>query len=130
MKKTKSFSLLLLGLSSLSFLSGCGNSGEDIVIFYTADVRCAVDGARRVKNVAVLKNGEYVPIDPAAKCKVASISFILHDGGDGANMFQRCEVINPNVRLGSEVLAYYLVDVLHGNLKDKCQTAGERISIL
>ena len=90
----------------------------------------SVDGARRVKNVAVLKNGEYAPIDPAARYKVTSISFILRDGGDGANMFQRCEVINPNVRLDSEALTYYLVDVLHGNLKDKYQAVGERISIL
>ena len=90
----------------------------------------SVDGARRVKNVTVLENGEYAPIDPAAKYKVTSISFILRDGGDGANMFQRCEVINPNVRLDSEALTYYLVDVLHGKLKDKYQAVGERISIL
>lgn len=90
----------------------------------------SVEGARRVKDVAVLQGGQYVPIDPSKLYKVTAYAFILLDGGDGANMFKDCEVINPNVRLDSEALTYYLVDVLKGSLKDTYSVSNQRITIL
>ena len=90
----------------------------------------SVDGPRRVKEVAVLQNGEYVPIDPNKTYTVTSYSFVLVDGGDGANMFKGCEVVNRNVRLDSEALTYYLVEVLQGKVKDRYQNSNGRITIL
>ncbi len=89
-----------------------------------------VDGERRVKNVKVLQGDEYIAIDPEKTYTICSLDFILLDGGDGVVMFKECEVISKNVMLDSEALVRYIVDVLHGSLKDKYETVGNRIIIV
>ena len=88
-----------------------------------------VAGERRVKDVMVLVGGQYVSIDPNKKYTVASINFILDDGGDGANMFMNYDVL-PNVELlDYEVVIDYIVNVLKGNLASKYSSTEGRITI-
>ena len=132
--------IIFIALITLTVPS-CGSELEksDIVIIYTTDVHCGVDdntgayvgieGQRRVKNVMVSENGQYVEIDPNRQYTITATNFILSEGGDGANMFMDCEVIAKNVMLDSEALIKYIFDVLQGNLKDSYGSIGDRITI-
>ena len=48
---------------------------------------------RRVKDVLVLRDGEYVPIDPKAYYSVAASNYALFRSGDGNTIFSECERI-------------------------------------
>lgn len=89
-----------------------------------------VSGERRVKDVFVLENDNYVPIDSSKMYRISSLNFILINGGDGANMFMNCEVLNPNIMMDSEALIYYIASVMQGKLKDTYGSTGERIKII
>ena len=89
-----------------------------------------VDGLRRVKNVQVLEDGNYVDIDPNKEYTISSHDFLLKNGGGGANMFMDDEVIPDTIMLDYEVLIKYIVDVLKGKLKDKYSEAEGRIEII
>ena len=90
----------------------------------------AINGERRVKDVYVLQNNTYVPIELDRVYTVSSITYILFDGGDGVTMFNGCEVVSSNVMLDSEALTIYIVDVLHGGLRSQYETVGNRINII
>ncbi len=51
------------------------------------DMLVSVDGDRRVSEVCVLKNGEYVPISPEENYILASHDYMLKNGGDGMEKF-------------------------------------------
>lgn len=51
------------------------------------------EGERRVKDVYILQDGEYVPLDPEAEYTVSSTDYILFECGDGNTAFQDCEVL-------------------------------------
>lgn len=89
-----------------------------------------VVGPRRVKDVFVLEGDKYVAIDPAKVYKVAAANFILLEGGDGAVMFKDCPVLNNNIMSDSDALVSYLVNTLHGKLKDTYSAVGERIKVV
>ena len=46
-----------------------------------------VNGPRRVKDVMVLENGEYVPIDPNKNYIVVATDYLIKESGDGINIF-------------------------------------------
>jgi 2',3'-cyclic-nucleotide 2'-phosphodiesterase (5'-nucleotidase family) len=50
-----------------------------------------ISGDRRVSDVMVLENGEYVPIDPQKEYTVAGSSYFLFESGDGNTVFKDCE---------------------------------------
>ncbi|MCR5308008.1 MAG: bifunctional metallophosphatase/5'-nucleotidase [bacterium] len=88
-----------------------------------------VSGPRRVKDVKVLQDGAYVDIDNDKAYTVASIDYILEDGGDGVNMFMTYDTI-PNVeKLDYEVVIEYIVNILHGELADVYSSTEGRITI-
>ena len=88
-------------------------------------------GKEKIWNYVVYKVGdEYVPIDADKTYTICSLNFILLDGGDGVTMFEENEVISKNVMLDSEALIRYIVDVLHGSLKEKYEIVGNRITII
>ncbi|MBQ6493501.1 MAG: bifunctional metallophosphatase/5'-nucleotidase [Erysipelotrichaceae bacterium] len=49
--------------------------------------------ARRVKDVYVLIDGEYEPLDPKKTYTVGASDYVLYSGGDGTTMFMECEPI-------------------------------------
>ncbi len=89
-----------------------------------------VDGPRRVKDVKVLENGEYVDIDSEKIYTVSSINYILEEGGNGANMFISDEEVECDIRYDYEVLIDYLTNYLHGNLSEKYSSVEGRITVL
>ena len=89
-----------------------------------------VDGTRRVKNVQVLENDNYVDIDAQKEYTVSSNDFILESGGGGANMFMEDEVIPDMLVFDYEVLIEYIADILQGHLKEKYSSPEGRIIII
>lgn len=74
-----------------------------------------VDGERRIKDVMV--NGE--PLDPERVYTVASVNFILLNGGDGMSMFKDSEVIATGIALDNQVLATYVKNALGGSVGEE-----------
>ena len=88
------------------------------------------DGAYRVKNVKVLKNGKYVDIDPKATYTVASHNYMLKDSGDGINMFADNKLLQDSVMLDNQVLINYIKDDLGGTVPASYAAPQGRISII
>ena len=102
---------------------------ESTVEFDASGNFIRVAGQRRVKDVYVYQNGEYVAIDPQKTYTVCSVNYIIFDCGDGATMFKDSEVVAKNIMLDSEAFTYYIVDILQGHLREKYETVGNRIIV-
>lgn len=89
-----------------------------------------IDGARRVKDVQVFKDGKYSDIDPSAEYTIASHNFLLSDGGDGMTMFVNDEAIESEELFDYEIVINYIVDVCKGKLMDKYSSPEGRITII
>lgn len=89
-----------------------------------------VDGPRRVKDILVLENDNYVPINLEQYYLVASHNYYLEECGDGANMFKDAKIVKKELMRDYECLVKYIVDVLKGHLKDKYSNVEGRITIL
>ena len=89
-----------------------------------------VDGPRRVKDILVLENDNYVPINLEQYYLVASHNYYLEECGDGANMFKDVKIVKKELMRDYECLVKYIVDVLKGHLKDKYSNVEGRITIL
>ncbi|MBQ6335076.1 MAG: bifunctional metallophosphatase/5'-nucleotidase [Erysipelotrichaceae bacterium] len=81
---------------------------------------------RRVKDVMVLENGEYVPIDPNKIYTVASTDYVLLNAGDGNTAFKDCEIISAAEMVDVEALWKYFTEVDFG---DKYRESDDRIKI-
>ncbi len=91
------------------------------------DAFVEVTGERRVKNVKVLCNGEYVDIDPDKTYTLASHNFLIKNGGDGYTMFQKDELLIDEGMIDNQVLITYLTDVLGGKLGKYSSVEGRII---
>lgn len=89
-----------------------------------------VDGERRVKDVMVLENDTYVSLNPNKEYVVASLDYMLSDGGDGANMFMNDELLEYSSKLDFEIVIDYIVNVLDGKVSEKYSTTEGRINII
>jgi 2',3'-cyclic-nucleotide 2'-phosphodiesterase (5'-nucleotidase family) len=89
-----------------------------------------VAGERRVSNVMVLENGVDVELDPTKEYVVASLDFMLSNGGDGANMFMDDELLEYSSKLDFEIVIDYIVNELHGVVSEKYATTEGRITII
>ena len=89
-----------------------------------------VEGNRRVKDIKVLENDQYVYIDLNKSYLVTSHNYFLEECGDGANMFKNAKIVKKDLMLDYECLVRYIVDVLKGKLKDKYSSTEGRITIL
>ena len=63
---------------------------------------------RRVCDVYVLEDGEYVPIDPEKEYLVAGIDYVLLNNGDGNTLLNDCEVLVGTGVSDVEVLKSYV----------------------
>lgn len=89
-----------------------------------------VDGPRRVGNVMVLEDGNFVNIVEDKTYQVSSINYILNEGGNGANMFIHDDEVETPIRYDYEVLIEYLTDYMQGNLSSKYSEVEGRITVL
>ena len=85
---------------------------------------------RRVKDIMVLKDDKYEPINAEEHYLVASHNYLLEEGGDGATMFKDCPIVKKDLMLDYEILVKYIVDELNGHLKDKYSSPEGRITIV
>ncbi|MBR3349216.1 MAG: bifunctional metallophosphatase/5'-nucleotidase [Solobacterium sp.] len=85
------------------------------------------EGERRVKDVEVLKNGEYVPIDPTAEYTVASTSYVLFEGGDGNNVLNNCERLSEDGPVDIQALIMYFAYL--GTVPDSYRAPEGRITV-
>lgn len=88
-----------------------------------------VAGERRVKNVKVLENGEYVDIDPEKTYTVACHNYLLKSAGNGYNMFLNDELLIDEGMIDNQVLITYIKDHLNGVLSEKYSAIEGRIII-
>jgi hypothetical protein len=100
------------------------------VVFDEKNMFVKVDGERRVKDIKVLENDQYVDLELDKTYIVASHNYYLEECGDGANMFKDIKIIKKDLMLDYECLANYIVDVLKGHLKDKYSAPEGRITIV
>ena len=63
---------------------------------------------RRIKDVYVLEDGEYVPIDLDKEYTVAGINYVLLENGDGNTLFDECEVVTAAGATDVEVLRSFV----------------------
>ena len=89
-----------------------------------------VEGERKVKDVYVEKDGEWVPLDPEATYTVACHNYILQDMGDGYTMFADNQYILDNVMLDNQVIITYICDFLGGNVGEEYSAPQGRITII
>lgn len=90
-----------------------------------------VEGERRVKEVYVL-NGEtreYEPLSDSKTYTVASINYILLQGGDGFNMFMNNEVITSEAASDLQAVIEYL-ELSGGNIDERYFATEGRITVL
>ncbi len=86
----------------------------------------SIEGERRVKDVYVLEEGEYVPIDPEKIYTVSSNDYILMNKGDGYTMFEDCEVLVKNGPVDVSSLINY---AKNHNLNDMYLDVEGRITV-
>ncbi len=89
----------------------------------------SVDGAYRVQNVQVLQGGKYVPLDLTATYTLASHNYMLHDCGDGINMFADNKFTQDSVMLDNQVLITYIRDSLGGSVPASYAAPQGRITV-
>lgn len=89
-----------------------------------------VKGPRRVRDVQILqKDGSYKAINPKATYRVASVEFILVNGGDGYTMFSKGKVVAKGLAIDADVFANYLKNSLHGVVPADLGKTKGRINI-
>lgn len=87
----------------------------------------AIEGERRVKDVYVLQDGEYVPLDPGKHYTVAGTEYILTDSGDGNAAFKDSTPVISNGEADVQVLIDYL-DYL-GTIPESYRSTEGRITV-
>ncbi len=85
------------------------------------------EGQRRVKDVLILQDGEYVPIDPEKTYLVAGINYVLLNSGDGNTAFKGSEAVIENGITDVEALRSYLDSI--GGFGDLYRNTEGRITI-
>ena len=92
------------------------------------DMFVSVAGERRVSDVQVLKNGEYVPLNPDETYTVASHNYLLKNGGCGmGNLLMNRELILNDTVADYQVLIDYITS-LGGDLS-QYKAAEGRITV-
>ena len=85
------------------------------------------DGERRVKDVYILEDGEYVPIDPEKMYLTGGVGYFLYDDGDGNTAFRGAEAVIENGMTDVEALYQYVLDM--GGFDETYRQAEGRIII-
>ena len=87
------------------------------------------DGQRRVKNVYVLKDDKYEPIDPDALYTIAGSQYILTELGNGYTMFKDSEVVSKEGTVDTNLLVEYIANSLNGIIPEEYKVPQGRINI-
>ena len=99
------------------------------VVFDENGLYVSIEGDRRVKDIMVLENDSYVPLDLNKTYTLCSHNYLLEDGG-GAEIFKGCSFKKKDFMRDYEILVRYMVDVLNGQLSDKYSAVEGRIQVI
>lgn len=88
-----------------------------------------IDGNRRVKDIAVLQNGVYVPLEMSKTYTVAGTEYVLKNNGDGQTAFDGAAVITAEGVLDYEVLIAYITRTMNGKISDSYASTQGRITV-
>ncbi len=91
-------------------------------------VMLSVGENRRVSDVQVLKDGEYVPLDPEAMYTVASSNYMFKEGGNGMSKILEGRSLFPNELISDIDMLVNYINMLDGDLTQYAQPDG-RITI-
>lgn len=86
-----------------------------------------VEGGRRVKDVYILQDGEYVPLDPGGTYTCAGIDYVIYGCGDGNSVFADCEPIMREGTADITALIQYFEDL--GDIPDSYREPEGRITV-
>ena len=100
---------------------------ESGVILDENRMMTGIEGERRVKDVYILQNGEYVPLDPEAHYTVAGTEYVLTDSGDGNTAFKECTPVIAHGIADTRVLIDYLKYL--GTIPDSYRNTEGRITV-
>ncbi len=90
----------------------------------------AVRGERRVKNIEILQNdGSYAALVPDQIYTVASIDYILKDGGGGCNIFTDNTFVDIGNKMDYQVVLQYLKSFANTTLPEVYRATEGRITI-
>lgn len=89
-----------------------------------------VAGERRVKDVMVEENGEWVAIDPEKTYTLACHNYKLQDMGDGYTMFADNVFILDKTMIDNQVLITYIRDALGGVIGEEYAAPQGRITTI
>lgn len=70
---------------------------------------------RRLSDVAILRDGEWEPIDPDKTYTVATINYCVNGGGFG-HLFEHCKILRTSDMYYRDAVANYIVEVLGGHV--------------
>lgn len=96
---------------------------DDIGLFVS------VGDTRRVSDVQILQDGQYVPIDVSKTYTVASHNYLIKDCGDGFTMFSDNKLIIDEGLTDYEMLIEYIVNHLGGTIGENYNTIDGRITV-
>ena len=82
---------------------------------------------RRVSDVYVLENGQYVPIDVNKIYKVAGTDYVLLNSGDGNTVLKDCNNITERSILVVDALKEYIL--LNNGISKQYENVSDRITI-
>ena len=82
-------------------------SVEPTIILDENNMLVSIEGNRRVSDVMIKKDGEYVPIDPEGEYTISSTRYVLFEKGDGNTVFADCEPIVAQGLTDVEALVNY-----------------------
>ena len=89
-----------------------------------------VEGERRVKDVYVEENGEWVAIDPEKTYTLASHNYMLQDMGDGYTMFTNNVFLLNSIMIDNQVIITYITEGLGGTIGEEYAAPQGRITVL
>ncbi len=89
-----------------------------------------VAGERRVKDVYVEKDGEWIPLDPEKTYTLACHNYKLQDMGDGYTMFKDNVFLLDKTMIDNQVLITYIRDGLGGVIGEQYAAPQGRITII
>lgn len=87
------------------------------------------DGQRRVKNVYILKDGKYEPLDPNSTYTIAGIQYILTEMGNGYTMFKDSKIIAKEGATDIDLLIDFISTELNGIVPEEYRKPQGRINI-
>lgn len=89
-----------------------------------------VEGERRVKDVYVEENGEWVAIDPEKTYTLASHNYMLQDMGDGYTMFTNNVFLLNSIMIDNQVIITYITEGLGGSIGEEYAAPQGRITVI